>query len=86
MRKPLSPECQALLESIAGVLSQHGLCITRESNTQYPLLGNDLDKVLREMSRNGMQSVLLVQDEQALAEDNERIEQMRHTHVIGGGM
>lgn len=63
MSKPLDPVSAAILESVAGVLAQHGYVITRANDTAYPLLGVELEKLLREMARNSTQSVLLVQNE-----------------------
>lgn len=63
MAKPLDPLSLAAFESVREVLSSHGLAICSASDTQYPKLDADLDKVLREMARNVVQGVLAVQDE-----------------------
>lgn len=70
MAKLLDPVSLAAFESMREVLSSHGLAICSASDTQYPKLDADLDKVLREMARNTVQAVLAIQDEQAHEEQS----------------
>lgn len=65
MAKPLDALSLAAFESIREVLSSHGYCITREADTQHPLLGEAFNAVLREAARNTTQAIIAVQDEQA---------------------
>ena len=67
MSKPLDPVSSAIDSNIRSWLAQHGYALCKESDTQYPLLGADLDKLLREVSRNACQAVLLVLDEEQAA-------------------
>lgn len=67
MAKPLDPVSAAIMESVAGVLAQHGYVICRAPDTSFPLLDTALEKLLREIARNSAQAVLLVQDGEAAA-------------------
>lgn len=66
--KPLDRLSAAILDTVRGVLEQHGYAICRAADTSFPLLGADLERLLREVARNTAQAVMCVQDEQTQTE------------------